>query len=399
MLAWPYLIINGWLPYRDIAIAHTPLLIVLLSAFYKVFGLGIVQLQMFTWFLITTNSILTYYVSSKYFNKRTGYFSAILYILFCLIFEGNGLWFDLALVPFVLLLYIFIKESKHFYAGIIFSLGLLTKQTFIYFALPILVEWLKDRQDVYVKARKFLFGLLTVFSVFLILLALLGIADDFYLWTVKFGIIYLPNTAGQVSLPNLKQFVFALAPFAILVFDFSLLPFVLAGIFGVYPRWELFHFQPALPFLAIIFSKEIFTNKSKIFRVLISIFLICYLSVGLSRQVGKNIRFYEPEVKKVLARLAQDKVEKIYVINYWDNIYSLSNTLPQTKPLIPYIPWYLSYGNNELIILASLKTNMPKALVVNEREDLNWKDLYIFIDRYYICDTVEGRVELCTLNK
>ena len=42
MLLWPYLITKGWLPYRDIAIAHTPLMLIDLSIFNKIFGFGIV---------------------------------------------------------------------------------------------------------------------------------------------------------------------------------------------------------------------------------------------------------------------------------------------------------------------------------------------------------------------
>ena len=33
MLAWPYLILKGFLPYKDIAIAHNPLLIFVLTKF------------------------------------------------------------------------------------------------------------------------------------------------------------------------------------------------------------------------------------------------------------------------------------------------------------------------------------------------------------------------------
>ena len=45
MTLWPYLITKGWLPYQDIAIAHTPLMIGLLAIVYKIFGVGILQLK------------------------------------------------------------------------------------------------------------------------------------------------------------------------------------------------------------------------------------------------------------------------------------------------------------------------------------------------------------------
>ena len=65
MLAWPYLILQGWLPYKDIAIAHTPLLLIILAGYFKVFTLGIFQLKVFTWILISINTLLLYFVKGK----------------------------------------------------------------------------------------------------------------------------------------------------------------------------------------------------------------------------------------------------------------------------------------------------------------------------------------------
>jgi len=47
MLFWPYLMLKGWLPYRDIAIAHTPVLLADLTIFFKIFGLGLLQLKIY----------------------------------------------------------------------------------------------------------------------------------------------------------------------------------------------------------------------------------------------------------------------------------------------------------------------------------------------------------------
>ena len=43
MLVWPYLILKGWFPYQDIAIAHTPVLLADLAIFGKIFGVGLVS--------------------------------------------------------------------------------------------------------------------------------------------------------------------------------------------------------------------------------------------------------------------------------------------------------------------------------------------------------------------
>lgn len=398
MLAWPYLILNGWLPYKDIAIAHNPLLIAVLALFYKMFGVGILQLKLFTWILIFLNSFLTYFVTNKFWNKNKAILASILYLLLCIIYEGNGLWFDLALVPFALLLYYLVKTQKYVLAGIVFALGFFTKQTFIYFLIPLLLSEIKDKKTLLTRSEKFLKGSVVIGILFLLIMFVFGIADDFYLWAIKFGIFYLPGAEGQVLIPTLKQLIFSIAPFLVLFFNFTLLPWILAGIAGIYPRFELFHFQPALPFLAIAVSNIIFSKQKILIKSIIVVFIFAFLFLGLKRQIGTNTRFLEPEVIKITDEINKVGAKDIYIINYWDNIYALTGTVPATKPLIPYIPWYLNYQNNKELIINDLKLKMPKVLVVNERNKLNWVELTNFIERFYLCDFVNNKLEICYKN-
>ena len=259
MLAWPHFILNGWLPYKDIAIAHNPLLIVVLTLFYKLFGVGITQLHIFTLLLIQVNYCLLFWITKKLYNKKTAICALSFYIPIELLFEGNGLWFDLALVPFALLLFYFLEKKKYLITGIIFALGFLTKQTFIYFLIPLILLNIKIKQNLLLNTKKFILGLSSVLLVFVLLLLSFGILDNFYFWAIKFGIFYLPHATGQIVLPTIRQLVVALFPFSISIFSPTLLPWIISGAIGVYPRWELFHFQPALPFLAITFG--IFISK------------------------------------------------------------------------------------------------------------------------------------------
>ncbi len=397
MLAWPYLMIQGWFPYKDIAIAHNPLLIFDLVIFFKIFGVGLMQLKIYTWVLIFLNVYLTYFIGKKFWNVKTAYLSSFLYLIFCIVFEGNGLWFDLALTPFALLLYLFLREKKYLWAGVTFALGFLTKQTFIYFMIPVTYYML--RTTYYKKSiPNFIFGSGIVIAIFVMILSLLGILDDYYNWAIKFGIFYLPHTVGQISLPNLKQFLFAVAPFIFLIWnlDISICLFAVVGAMGVYPRWELFHFQPALPFLAMAMSTFYFKYKNRFVVFLSLLFVFCYILLGLYRQIGNNTRFYESDVQKVVEEINKINPETLYVINYWDNIYALTNTKPP-KPLIPYIPWYLDYQNNKDVILNGLKNKMPEVIVIGER-DMGFVDVYDFVDKFYTCNIVEKKVELCQKN-
>ncbi len=401
MLAWPYLILQGWLPYRDIAIAHNPLLLLDLVIFFKLFGVGILQLKIYTWILVAINTLLIYFVSKKFWNNKAAYLSSIIYVLLTIVFEGNGLWFDLSLTPFAILLYYFLRQKSYLWAGVAFALGFLTKQTFIYFALPIIFGMLQDMKSMVSRFKQLIIGSGVIFGVFVIILYSLGILDDYYNWAIKFGIVYLPNAAGQISLPNIKQFLFALSPFLILLFTNNLLltVFAVVGMIGVYPRFELFHFQPALPFLAIAISTVVLSQGTKAVRLLIALFIFLFLGLGVYRQVGTTTRFFESDVEKVALKInnLQPKINSLYVINYWDNLYALTNTKPP-KPLIPYIPWYLDYSDNKVSIINGLKTNIPEVIVIGER-DGNFSELYQFVDKFYSCNIVDKKVELCLRNK
>lgn len=397
MLAWPYLILHGWLPYKDIAIAHNPLLLLDLVIYFNIFGVGITQLKIFTWFLIFINTLITYFVAKKYWTKKIGLLSAILYVILCLVYQGNGLWFDLALTPSALLLYFFVKEKRYADAGMFFAFGFLTKQTFIYFLIPVLYYLIKS-SNIKKHVSKFMLGFGFVMLIFIAIMAKLGILNDYYNWAIKFGILYLPSAVGQIQLPNIMQLLFALAPFAIFIFGTELLPWAIVGAIGTYPRWELFHFQPALPFLAIAISIFIFSKNKKIIKYIVSIFVALFLCLGISRVSGNNTRFYESDVTNVSNVINASETKQIYVINYWDNVYALTNTVPATRPLIPYIPWYLNYGNSKEMILSDLKVIMPDTILIGERDKV-FPELYTFVDRFYMCNDVEKKIELCSKNK
>jgi hypothetical protein len=229
----------------------------------------------------------------------------------------------------------------------------------------------------------------------------LGIVDDFYKWTIEFGILYLPNASGQISLPSIRQAVFALAPFGIFVFGGGLLPWAFVGALGTYPRWELFHFQPALPFLSIAISSFMFSSKKRMFKIIVIAIFALHFFVGIERMLGSDTRFYEPQVRSIVNEIKRQNAKEIYIANYWDNVYTLTNTLPVTSPLIPYIPWYLEYSNNKHepykeVIISSLKLKMPEIIVIGERDNV-FPELYIFVDKFYSCKII-NKVELCEKN-
>ena len=276
MILWPYLILKGWLPYRDIAIAHTPLLLLDLTIFYKLFGLGVTQLKIFTWLYILATDLVFYWVVKKLLSGVKALVSLVMFVFLSLGFQINGLWFDLGLVLPAILIFYFLKTKKYFWVGVIWTVAFFTKQTAVLF-LPAIGVWFfvsqrKNFKSFWPEAEKIILTfLISALAVFLPLAAL-KILPSFLTWAFQFGVYYLPRAVGQISLPTLKQLLGVASQFLI-VFpylwlfkkksDLTLLSFVLFLCLGAYPRWELFHFLPALPFLAIV-AAEVLVRGAQI---------------------------------------------------------------------------------------------------------------------------------------
>lgn len=384
MTLWPYLITKGWLPYKDIAIAHTPLLLVDLTILYKLFGVGLWQLKIYTWLLILLTDVLFFWVVKKIWNRKTALLSLVFFIPFQLFYEGNGLWFDLALVPIILIFFYFIKKKDYLWTGIFWALAFLTKQTAIWFLIPVGLALIQDApfkkpQKLIKITRRFLFGVLGSFLVSILIIWALGFLKDFYFWAFEFGVGILPKAQGQINLPSLRQLVISFLPFSILFFllfvqkrkeSVQLSFWIIAGVLGAFPRWELFHFQPALPFLAIaggIVFSQINKLKPVIKTLLIgyTVFNIVLVSKFYSREWGRETRFFEPEVIQITAYIEEntEQNDKIYVLNAWDSVYALSTTLPAVRPWIPHLSWYMKLPGIQEDIVSSLDIVRPSLIV------------------------------------
>jgi len=390
MMLWPYFIIKGLLPYQDIAIAHNPLLIFDLTIFYKIFGISLFNLKLYTWILILITDLLIYWVAEKLTkNKAIAIFSLLFFVLWQPYFEGNGLWFDLALAPLALLFFYFLWSKEYLWSGILFGLAILVKQTAFWFVLPIgfslwLLKSLKNRLIL-----KFLIGLAIPLSLFLIYLTFTNTLQDFYFWAIQYGIGYLPRAPGQVDFPGPKEALSLGVPYGFVLFALYffiqkqfkekrllllLLVWCLFGALGVYPRWGYVHFQPSLPFLAIISGvclssiKISSKNLAKLWYAFLILVMIgtVYLQARFYRlNWQKPDRFFEEETMQAASWLKQNTTpgEKIFILNSWDHLYALSNTLPAVSPWVPTLPWYMEYPGVQEVIVTDLERKKPELVV------------------------------------
>jgi len=231
---------------------------------------------------------------------------------------------------------------------------------------------------------KFILGSFVVILMLIIRLWIPGILPDFWNWAIKFGIFVLPKAEGQIQLPDLKGLMIAILPFAVFIpliwktgkKNISLLLWVIAGGLGAYPRFEYFHFQPAIPFLAIA-TGLVFTNLGKK-DILLKIFIPIYIFGSLILFTGyflrnwrEGTRFYEQDVQDVVTyvKYETNSGDKIFVMNWWENIYALTNTLSATDPLVPQLSWYQNLPGIQDKEVMDLKVSKPKLILLQDYAD------------------------------
>ena len=384
-LLWPFLMIKGWLPYSNIAIAHTPLLLVKLAIFFKLFGVGIIQLKAFTWLIILLLDALIFLVAKKLWKIRIAVFVTAAFVLWQLFVEGNGLWFDLFMAVSAFVSFYFVQKKKWLLAGVFFAAAAISKQTAVWFLLPIVWQMVGDKKLVIKSITRFAAGSLAVFVPSLLLLWFSGILPSFYNWAVNFGIFILPKAQGQVHLPGIKNLAVAAFPFLVflpLLFNnknlkgtplslkTSLAIWAFAGSLGAYPRFEYFHFQPAVPFLAI--ASGLVLSEFKKIKGSWKVFLSLYLAGSLILFAGffmrnwrEGTRFFEADVSEVASYVRNNTKpnDKIFVLNWWDNIYALADREPSVNPWVPQLSWYMEIPGIQERIVADLMTSPPKFII------------------------------------
>ncbi len=280
-------------------------------------------------------------------------------------------------------------KREYFWSGIFFSLAILVKQTAFWFILPIGFSFFFLKRFKIQSIKKFLIGLVIPLFLFLIYLVGTRTFEDFYYWAVRFGIGYLPRAPGQIDFPGIKEFfslgvpygLSLLALFLILkekIKEKKLLVLLLVwcffGLLGVYPRWGYVHFQPSLPFLAIIsgfcisWIRDYYKKLPKywwfyFFFVLLGTIYLQTRFYWLHWQ--KPDRFFEEETLQTASWLREETEdnERIFILNSWDHLYALSKTLPAVSPWVPTLSWYMEYSGVQGGIVVDLEREKPELVV------------------------------------
>lgn len=390
MLSYPYLMINGFLNYQDIINPYPPILPQFLSLYYKAVGLGLIQLKIITYITIIVSDLLIFLISKKYNSFRNAVAAVLIYIPLQIVFEGNGLWFDLFITPVYLLLYLVslkIVRQKHssFYTvglfGLIFGIALLIKQTSVFLLILVVFYFLLNNIVFrnFKAAFYFLFFLLIPFFVTIHLTILNKTFEHFYYWVFKYPYIHI-QSQGFLLFPTIKQLAILMLFLIITLIQVLinknskkiqlLFLFFIASLFFSIPRFSFFHLQPAIPFFALLFSfssadrnkKMALYAKTSVIMLTLLVFVLYY-----PKYFNKQPRFYDNKTVDESGILGSQLRNKgpVLFYNVSSEYFVIGNLFP-VKPWADTFPWYLESQGLQERMVESL--NSPDVQFVVKRK-------------------------------
>jgi hypothetical protein len=383
MLSFPYMIDNGFVIYKDFHHVYQPLLTYILLGVYKIFGFKLLILKVFTYILIAATDFMIFLNIKKITNKNILSISAlILFILLQPIFDGNMLWFDIA-VTLPVLISIYFVNNNLFLSGLFIAISFLIKQQSVLLALPIFIYLLANKTDIK-DIFKFIFASTIPVFVLFLLLYNYNIFSDYLFWTFKFPLLNLPKIPGYAINPSLRELkilgIVTLTLFTGIIINFKkinstlylLISIVFFLILSAFPRFSLFHLQPALAVFVILIGYLLSLNK-KYFIVLIIPVFILWKNVLINANIED--RFFGADEKLLAIEIKErSKGQKVYLLGTSSIEYVLSGTLPP-KPWIENYVWHFEIPELQQKMIDGWKIDPPVYIYWSTPKEGNWYDL------------------------
>ncbi len=331
MVLYPWFHNNGFLLYRDIGNPYFPLLTLILSLITKFFGYHTSVFITFTWGNIILSQMIFLFVASKILKEKIKVIlSFLIYAALLVVFEGNGIWFDLICTTPLLLAFYSLINKKYLLAGFCFGIGLLIKQTVLWTTLGSIFFIAADRK-IFKRIIDVLLPVLLLLAAISLLFYLQGTFPDFFFWTVKLALGGMQSRPGFIELPTRRNLIIMTLSFWPIILSYKYIFIkkeVLAGIIFffataifAFPRFGYFHLVAALPFFAIIATYFLKNIPVKVAYFVI-LFILLFNFVRLNSPF--SVRFFSKDTYQKNSAL--DK-------------YFMKNKIPD-KPWIDNFSWY-----------------------------------------------------------
>ncbi|MDP3724276.1 MAG: glycosyltransferase family 39 protein [bacterium] len=413
MMFYPWLASQGYSHYTDIIHPYFPGLIWILQATGSVFGFLPTTIQSLTSLVILLIDVILFIFLRRLYGWSAAYLGLAWFILWQSFFEGNGLWFDLATVPFLLTaLYFFQhwreKRRRRFLLCTSISLlfAILIKQSAALVVLPLLIStWLQDRRSVVWFLSPLALGLLGLFGWF----SMQGNLLDILYWSIWFPLIDERAVSSFMLLPSFREVILFL-PILILTF-LGLLKekkdrwfwgsVLFLTLLPVFPRWSFFHLQPFLAVSTILIAR-FFIQRPMV--ACIGFFIAVMITIPFYIQTwGHEPRFFGQDLERLASSVRREIGKKdVFILTGDQLLYPVLGIVPP-KPWADWFPWYYEVrgGMIEQRLLEELRSNPPAFVLIDnpqsERAEYRYRPASVkqFIEReYQEVKEIEGRILL-----
>lgn len=392
MVVYPYLLNNGFLLYKDIINLYPPLFTSFLTIFARFFGYNPLPYQTLTWSLILAIDLIIFFVAKKILKDDLwAKISTAFFAFFSIPFGVNGLWFDLAQTPLILLAFLYLYRFTNlpklrfaFYSFFFLTIAFFIKQQIAWLALwflAVLLFKLGSKIKQFVRRIPYFvlpFLFLLVFQ--LVVFWQKQIAPDFVFWALYFPFFQASKMPGYILWPTLRQVAVVLS--LILFFlpiivkrrkaTNLIIPTAIVLLLFAYPRFDYFHLIPAVSILSLAVrdnTKELVKLKKKSHSwFLVSIFGLVFLTIFTARFFINNwtnqVRFFEKDIFVVASLVSKitPQNERVYIQNGPDQILPLAQVMP-VKPWVDEFPWYLEGTGIQDQVVLSLAIQKPAYII------------------------------------
>jgi hypothetical protein len=399
---FPYLASTGWLPYRQIIDHHTPGLWLLPVNFANFGFTSPGSFKILLLLVVLIQSAMIYLIGKKLFSRQAAVWAVFFYALWQPFFAGNHLWLDLFLPVFTLPALYFVLTSRFLAAGVFLGLSLIFKQSTLPLLLvPLYMIWKTSGR---VKSLlDFIFGMCLPWIPVLFYLQKNFLIPDFIYMTVFFNFtIYGPMSR---LVPAVKDLIRISLPLGLVIFSwiksgkFKTVNVVLTwGLlsvaFGLF-RYDLKHFQPALPYfclvLGIFIQKLRQNNKNSQVAVFIAITLLWSGFFTLKSRQFFTTRFFDDSTRDLVREIKTrtSPGDNIYLLGGQPHLYQLTSTFPPARYFFFPLPWFFRvYQMPEIV---SIISDMPQLIVYDTQSRVDGKKLNVYAPLLlkYIQDSYE----------
>lgn len=387
LFIYPYLTNQGLMPYKQIFDQHFPGLMFLPINFNN---LGMTDEYIARWWLVglvVFTHILLFLISSKIFNDfKKAILVNIFYLIWQPFLEGWVLWIDNFLPIFYLSAFYFcyqflakFRRRDLILCGLFLSISLLFKQVAIPLILLVFILFFYFRPNLSTVSY-FLVGFLPIPLLMIGYFYFKGVFNDFWFWTVTFNLTTfakygrkLPFLTGVIRVCVIYSPVLLLNLLKGRKLMISLIVFIIGSLTTAFARFDFVHFQPSLPFVAIVSSAILFKlwAKPKFRLLIIGYFLITslWLSIFYKGHIGEKVFFFDKNTKFISSKIRQyaRPKEEIFLFGSVLHLYQMSSTIPAGKIFVFQFPWFIMETEDKFV--EALEISSPN-LIVRDRSVL-----------------------------